>query len=201
MIITVTRDQATPAIAALMDRVRPERLQSAVGSAGVRLVATHLRGLGTNKRGWPSTGFWADAARATDWQPMPGGVRVTISKIGVRQRYYGGHIAPVRARALTIPISPVAYGHTAGDFPGSFVLRVKSGAAYIVQPGQQVSEKTGRMIRRGAEAKGNANRRIKATLNFLFKLVGGVDQKPDPNVLPSKQAILDTAKDAILAAI
>ena len=47
---------------------------------------------------------------------------------------------------------------------------------------------------------GHAARRIRASLNFLFVLKAGVDQAPDPNVLPSRASILSTAIASILRA-
>lgn len=193
----ITRDTATPALAEAAASLTPQRMAAAVGPACARVVNRHLRSLGTNKRGWPSTHFWADAARATNWSHDPEGVLIKINKVGVRQRYHGGHIGPVNKEALAIPISPVSYGHTPRDFPGAFVLRTKSKGAYIVQYGETVGQQTGAPVTRQG---GNASKRLKATLIFLFKLSSGIDQEPNPDVLPTHEEMREAAIDALRAA-
>lgn len=185
--ITVV-DQATPAIQALQAGVQPDRLAARVGPACAQMTRAYLRGRPKNKRGWPTTNFWQRASRATSWQAVQGGVIIRINQIGVRQRYLGGPISPVRARALTIPILPQAYGKTASDFPGSFLIKTRKGT-YIVQYGGAVS-KTGRGV--------NKNN---ATIEFLFKLSSGVNQRPDPTVLPPDDAYYVTAHQAIKAGL
>jgi len=198
--IDVVGNTADEALNALREQLTPRRMAAAVGPALARQVQRHLAGLGTNKRGWPSTRFWARAARATSWQRVPEGAVVSVNQIGVRQRFQGGIIKPVNARALTIPISPVAYGKTASEFPGSFLLKTKKGT-FIVQPGEEVSEKTSRMTKRTKGAGGNASRRIRAALNFLFVLKGQVNQEADPSVLPSRESMMETAKTALRGAL
>lgn len=173
-------DLATPTLRRRIDLLSPQRFAAAVGVSVYKLFRAHFRALGPNKKGWPSTGFWRDAANATNWQAVAGGVKISIAKIGVRQRLQGGEIHPVNAQALTIPISTEAYGHTAADFPGAFLLKTKKGA-YIVQY---------------TSGKGKH-----AIFNFLFKLVQSVDQEPDPNVIPSSEETLDTAAKAVIRSI
>jgi hypothetical protein len=198
--IQVTHDGASGRVAKLAGAMTPQRLAAATGPAVQNLFTGHLRRKGKNKRGWPSTGFWAGAARSTSWATVPEGALVSVNQVGVRQRYFGGTIKPVNAKALTIPISPVAYGHTAKDFPGSFVLQTKRGA-YIVQassPTQKETKSESRKRMRGLG--GNASKRLAAGLNFLFKLSAGVEQAADPDVLPEKDEIGGVVKKAILAA-
>ena len=198
--ITITKDSATPAVDALLAKCTTKRLGVIVGPALTRLTQDHLRANGQNKKGWPTTHFWADAARATSWQLAGDYVFITVNKIGVRQRYYGGTISPVRAKALAIPISPVSYGHVPADFPGLFLLVCRKGA-YLVQPGEEVSEKSGRLVKRKKNAGGNVSRRSRASLNFLFKLAGGVDQPPDPGCIPTAEKLQTAAKARIIEAL
>lgn len=194
-------DNATPAIAAKLQQVKPERLRAILGPGMTVFVQNHLLSNGTNKKGWPSTHFWADAARGTSWTADSGGsgLVITINKIGVRQRYYGGTIAPVKAKALAIPISPVSYGHVPSDFPGLFLLVTKKGA-YLVQYGQELSG-AGNIVQRGKNSGGNKKVRLQGTLNFLFMLVGSVDQAPDPTVIPSNDQLAEVGLALIERAI
>lgn len=197
----VTRDTATPYLVDLMGALTPQRMAAAIGPRCARFTQQWLRALGTNKYGWPSTNFWARAAKGTSWAPVDEGALISINQIGVRQRWLGGHIAPVNAQALAIPISPVSYGHVPSEFPGLFLLRTKKGA-YLVQHGGGIGagSKAQRMrTKRGMG--GHAMSRADSSLNFLFKLSSGVNQAGDPRVMPSRDGLAWEAKTALLAAI
>jgi hypothetical protein len=200
----IIKNTADAEIAKLVAALDPATIGQAVGPAVAKVMQSHLRGLGTNKKDWPSTHFWGRAARATNWALHPDGALVSINQIGVRQRYHGGHISPVKAKALAIPISPVSYGHLPSEFPGLFLLKTKKGA-YLVQAGAEIGmtpkTKQETYRRRGREAGGNSGPRQKSALNFLFKLSSGVDQEANPDVLPTKAEMMEAAKDALKAAL
>jgi len=201
--VFIEKDEVTPALKGMTASLSPERLAARIGPAVQDLVEKHLAGLGPNKEGWPSTGFYEKFARNVRWGPQPDGVFVGILPViikgrwvGLRQRVFGGDIKPVYAKALAIPISPVSYGHWPSEFPGLFMIKTPKGA-YLVQYGSGVNA-TGEPSRKGAKAQGgNYQRRQKAAINFLFKLSFGVSQEGDREVLPSDQKILDTAMKAI----
>jgi hypothetical protein len=198
--INVQKDTATPTMNRLRASLSPRRLAAAIGPACARLTQQHLRGLGTNKRGWPTTNFWARAAKATSWQTTQEGTVVSINQIGVRQRFYGGAIAPVKKSMLAIPISPVSYGHVPADFQNLFVLRTPKGV-YLVQGGVTGggTKAAQGQVKRGMG--GNAKHRKNAALNFLFKLSPSVLQGPDPGVLPDVDQFRSVANKAVLAAV
>lgn len=188
----------------MLDQLSMPELQRRVGPAVRLLTETHLAGLGTNKRGWPSTGFYEKFARNVRWLPDANGVAVAIlpalvngRTVSLAQRVYGGTIVPVTARALAIPISPVSYGKVPSDFPGLFMIKTPKGA-YLVQSGNLINERTGAIAGVGREAGGNSGRRIRATLNFLFRLQASVTQDADPDVLPTDAQYAETAVKAIL---
>jgi hypothetical protein len=187
-------DTATPRLQQLAENLTAERLGALIGPAVNRLTKDHIVMLPGNKRGWPRTNFWAQAARATNWRTTPDGCVVSVNKTGMRQRYHGGPIRPVNKRALTIPISPEAYGKTASHFPNAFLITTSKGA-YLVQRGYRISTKTGKPTK--ATGRGYARKRVVADIEFLFKLSYGVTQKHDPTVLPSTGAYSDTATDAL----
>jgi hypothetical protein len=185
------QDSATPATAKLQGALDSrEKMNAAIGTEVKKQVQTHLLGRGRNKKGWPTTNFYPRAAKSTTSSYNATSATVSINQIGVRQRYYGGTIRPVKAKALAIPISPVSYGHVPSDFPGLFLLKTPKGA-YLVQAGQELSE-AGNIVGR-KRAGGNAKRRRRAELNFLFALKGSVYQEPDASVLPTEADITKTA--------
>lgn len=146
-------------------------------------------------KGFPATGFGERAARATKGFASETGVTLRCDAQGIRQRYYGGEIKPVNARALTIPISPISYGHSASEFPGLFLLKTNKGA-YLVQGGVEQTKK-GKDRKRGKDAGGNSKFRRMGALNFLFKLSGGVTQRGNPRVLPTNDEFLEVAQRAL----
>lgn len=197
--VSILEDHATPALARRLAKLEPINVANMVRQPLETFVRMHLASLPRNKKGWPSTGFWEAASRATiAFAKEDGSVEIQVKKLGVRQRAFGGPIAPVNAKALAIPISPVSYGHLPREFPGLFLLRTKKGA-YLVQPGEEISEKTGRTkkttLRGGSKA--GEKRRLQAGLNFLFKLSAGVNQKADPKVMPSDENIRATVHSAL----
>lgn len=187
------QDYATPAIEKKLKSVQPSRLLPRILEACKVFWRNQLKSQGKNKRGWPSTGFWERAARSVTSRMVGDSAgELLADHIGLQQRWKGGFIGPVRAKAITIPISPVSYGHVASEFPGAFVIRTKKGA-YIVQHGETISQRTGRTVK-VTKAGGNASARRAATLNFLFKLSQGVDQPAThPNAVPSEEEIAEIA--------
>ena len=174
----VEKDLASPRLRAYINSLRPERVAKTIAPPLQTLVRRHLAALPANKRGWPSTGFWEAASRATLATPGADGVHINVNKIGVRQRFHGGHIAPVNARALAIPCSEDSYGKTPKDFDNLFVFTSKkgNGGAWLMQKQPNTS-----------------SLRLKA----LFKLVGGVDQDANPDVIPSHSEMQSVAKAAL----
>ena len=200
--IKIVSDDATPALRELMESLTPARFAGRVGPRLAELTETHLAALGLNVKGYPSTGFYEKFARNVRWLPQPTGVAVAIlpaiingRQAGLALRVFGGTITPQTVNMLAIPISPVSYGHVPSDFPGLFLLKTPKGA-YLCQKGEQISEKTGRSIKAGRGQGGNAGRRIKADLVFLFKLAASVTQAGDREVLPSDDELLETAARA-----
>ncbi len=190
------RDNATPSVEAAMRTMSPRAVAERISEPLRILWRDRLKSLGKNKRGWPSTGFWEDAARKTTSIVQDNGLLLICDKQGVRQRWRGGAIKPVKAGALAIPISPVSYGHRPSEFPGLFLMRTKNGA-YLVQaqalfPGNRKSQ-----IANQKSLGGNAKRRLRAGLNFLFKLSQGVNQLPDDRVVPTQDEMLEVAFAAI----
>ena len=201
--VRIVTDTATPALREFIDQLTPARLAGRVGPKVQRLTMEHLAALGGNVKGYPSTRFYEKFARNVRWLPDERGVAMAIlpavvqgRTVGLGLRVFGGTISPKSVSMLAIPISPVSYGHVPSDFPNLFLLKTAKGA-YLCQKGEQISEKTGRMVgRRGLG--GNVGRRVRADLIFLFKLVASVTQEGNRDVLPSDDEYLATALQAVV---
>ena len=181
-------DSATPALARKLAAVQPARIARIAGPAMRECWRNALAALPSNRRGWPSTGFWEAASRSIR-QPEYSGdtVTLTANKQGLRQRWLGGRIT-ARDKALTIPISPESYGKTASQVPGLFLLVTKKGA-YLVRNTMTISASGGEKFAHAAR-KGVVRQR--ASLSFLFKLIargGSVTQRGNPAVVPQEQVL------------
>ena len=206
--ITVIRDGITGKLQAAMRSFSAVEIANRVGPAVADMTRRHLARNGRNKRGWPSTGFWEDASDNTFWHAAGDSVVIEVRKVGVRQRFKGGPIRPVEKRALAIPISPMSYGHPPSAFPGLFLLVTKKGAYLCLQGELSVSDKElqdravarrrKRKAKEAGRAFGNVWMRRAASLNFLYILSQGVDQRPAPEVLPTQEEYEARAKRAIL---
>ncbi len=201
--VKVVFDSANPALREKIDSLTPARLAGRVGPAAQRLTIEHLAALGPNAKGYPSTRFYEKFARNVRWIPEANGVSVAIlpaiingRQVGLGLRVFGGTITAQTVKMLAIPLSPVSYGHVPSDFPNLFLIKTVKGA-YLVQRGEEISSKTNRVIGT-RKLGGNAGRRIRAELNFLFKLQASVTQEGNRDVLPSAQDYFVTAAHAVL---
>lgn len=199
--IRVQSDTATPALRDMLAGLTPARVAARIGPPLQTLTMEHLAGLGSNVKGWPSTGFYEKFARNVRWMPDAGGVAIAILPaviqgrvVGLRLRVFGGTIQPTTVQMLAIPISPVSYSKVPSDFSDLFLLRTARGA-YLCQRGQQISEKTGRVIGRLGSG-GRAGYKLHAEIRFLFKLQASVTQAGNRAVLPSDDDLLVAAMEA-----
>ena len=199
--ILITEDTTTPQLQRWMNELGAERLAARIGPPLQQLTMEHLAALGPNRKGYPTTRFYEKFARNVRWIPHPKGVAIAVLPVvingrlvGLAQRVFGGVIKPVSVSMLAISISPVSYGKVPADFPNLFLLPTPKGA-YLVQRGTEISAKTGNVVGR-SRLGGNAGRRLRAELNFLFKLVSSVTQEGNREVLPSDEELLQIALDS-----
>jgi hypothetical protein len=198
------RDNATPDMRAKMAAITPQRLNSFIGPAVALRLKRNFLAMPHNRRGWTPANFYPDAARSTNWQPVPEGVLVSVNKIGVRQRYYGGEIHAVNAGSLTIPVAEEAYGHTARDFDNLVVVCIPGKGCWLAKKTfeEQPSAVKGRRRGPGKRAfQGPALSPMRQRLQFMFRLVKSVEQEPNPDVLPGDDEIKETVATAILDAL
>src|SRR5690606_12362507 len=116
----------------------PARLQSTIGLAAVDVTQRHLVQLGAtrpNKLGAPSTGFYKAASESVHWRAEGETVTVSISHVGIAQRYYGGTITAKNAQYLTLPAIAEAHGKRAREFP-DLDFAVLDGRAALVRRAQ-----------------------------------------------------------------
>jgi len=197
--IKIISDTATGALSEAMAGFAPARLAGRIGPKLQTLFTDHLRALGPNKQGYPTTHFWEKFARNVRWEAEENGVTVVIPpatvqgrQVGLRQAVFGGPIDPQNVRFLTIPISPTSYGHLPKDFPGLFVVRTTDGAFLCQRSDDAAAQKASRTAGQRGQG-GTAGSQPQPELIFLFKLRTSVMQAGNIKVLPSDEDILQTA--------
>lgn len=114
--VEVTRDTASPALQRKLAAMAPHHLATKIAPPLARHWRDHLASLPKNKHGYPSTGFWEEAARSAVGIGTDVGALLSCPKLGVRQRLHGGRIEASRGENLTIPICAEAYGTTVADW-------------------------------------------------------------------------------------
>jgi hypothetical protein len=194
------KDQATPELKRKIEALRPARVNEFVGGALKNLLKHNFLAQPHNKKGWQPLHFWSGAAQSTHYQVIPEGVVLSTSQIGVRQRYQGGTIRPVNAKALAIPVAEEAYGTVPKEYGDQLKLVVIKGkGAWLALKSYEQRPKDEQRGRKQIQGPGIST--VRERLKFLFALSASVDQKPNPGVLPSMQEITDTAVEAVKAAI
>lgn len=198
MAITISiTDQITPVLNRLKVGARTQ-VNPVIGEAVTLLFQKHLRGLPSNKKGYPTTHFWQRAVRATFPTVLADGVMITISQQGIRQRYYGGDIKPGAGKSyLTLPANPAAYGHTAREFNLKFAFVDDGGfqrPALVAQRSvaSQVTQTRNGKFKHTADELG---------VVVFYWLVRQVHQEPNPDILPDEATISATVVSTVRSVV
>jgi hypothetical protein len=192
-IVTIQGDTATPALTALLEAMDVRAISANVGEAEVILFQRHFGNAPENKMGWESTGFWKDAVRATNYQVVAGGVAIGVNQVGVRQRFAGGEIHPVKGNYLAIPARAEAYGKAPGEWDNLKVAFGRNGAFALV-------EADATQITYGKKSRNTGLRDFTSETvggGVYYWLVKSVYQAPDPSVLPADRDIQQVAEETI----
>lgn len=143
-----------------------------------QLFRDHFAALQNQRGRSGGTGFYAKASDSVFHRITPEGIWVGSRQIGLRQRLHGGTIRPKRAKYLTIPIHPDAYGKRAGDSSMDLsFIRTGSGVALLAATGEN-----GYFVP-------------------YYLLLKSVTQKADPGVIPTKEKIFKTTHAGLKQAL
>ena len=120
----ISQDSATPAVADLMARTRPDRLARICRQPLETFWSAHLADyprLPGKFAAFPDTGFGESASRSVYGFALESGgdsaaVTLEARQLGLALRYWGGTIKPVSAKILCFPITPEAYGKNVWNF-------------------------------------------------------------------------------------
>lgn len=131
-----------------------------------------------NKLGGNRTHYWRQAGDSVVARNTAKGVSVAATQIGIRLKATGGTITPKKAKALTIPLHPAAYGKRAREFDDLFIINTKDDGGNT----------TGFLARN------------KGTNSFdvYYALRKKATIKADPDIFPPQPIVLQTATRAAL---
>jgi hypothetical protein len=148
-------DTATPLLKKQLAALDPHKVASRIAPPLAQYWRDHLASLPKNKNGYPSTGFWEDAARRIVGIAMEFGAVLSCNKLGIRQRLYGGTIHAVKNKFLSIPICSEAYGTTPKDWGKSLVpVRLSDGRWFLaLWLGSEITKSSYKAAKIGQKAK------------------------------------------------
>lgn len=189
----VITDNATPKVKDLEQMMTGKAGKYAAGVALRKGIRVHLRALPPNQN-FPerTTGFYKQAAESVTLPEVTdNGVSVSITKLGIRQRYFGGPINPGPGKKyLTIPAQSFAYGRLAGEFGNVKFAFARDDRGYL-RPAL-IADDGGATLsgtRKPRRKKGEPAKAPIAPGEVIFWLVKSVTQQPDPDVLPKPEEI------------
>ena len=139
-----------------------------------QLFRDHFAALHNERHRDGGSGFYAKASDSVFHRVTREGIYVGTKQQGLRQRLKGGEIRPRKAKALTIPIHPDAYGKRASDssLGDLFMIRSQSGVALL--------------------GRSDGDQFIP-----YYLLLKSVNQDADPSVIPSEADIMNTLTPAL----
>lgn len=197
------RDKVSAALRELQTGLDAGQIAPAIGRAEVILFQKWYLSKPNNKQGFPSTGMWAQFARATNFMVLAAAVLISTNHIAARQRYQGGDIKPTGDRKyLTIPARAEAYGKRAREFDDLKLAFRREGSAvraWALVTADKTSIDLKKMRQKGATVSDYATREYGGAV--MFWLVKIVHQQPDPSVIPPDEMIFAVALETIEAAV
>jgi hypothetical protein len=185
--VTTNVEQVSLRLGKLAAKVGPagrRQLYSAAANAVAILVRGHLARLGGWKHttaarlGAQPTGILGKAATRTTWRATGESGEVDIPTPAVRRAFHDVEIRPGSWEFLTIPASSISYGRRAAELAGLGWKIYRPGKARVL------------MGKLGDDEP-----------KLLYYLVTSVHQRQDRSLLPSDEAIRQSAAGAMLAFI
>ncbi len=199
------KEPPSPRLRKLIASLDAKDYRDPIGVAAVKALKEHFAARNANPAahrsafslGAQPSDLYMKFADATSFTPTESGVEATISHPAVRQRLQGGTIRPVNVRHLTIPANSNAYGRRAGTvgvalkFMFAFDEARGCWRPALVAP-DAVTKPTG-----APRKDGSRRQRTIRPAGIYFWLVKSVTQQPDAEVLPNRDALLNSIVDAL----
>jgi hypothetical protein len=200
---------ASPGLAALRAGLADgTAMHGAIGFAGQAAAKAHLESAGylgrVNALGGKSTGFWRSAGEAITSEATEDTATITYRHRGVALRYWGGEVTPKTRKALSVPAHKSAHGLNASEYPTPLAfIPASTQFGPFRQGGSQ--DTVGYLVRGETKTVSRGPNKGKTKVVPLKKGKGGeliyvlrrrTFHKPDPNIIPPDEAILEEATKA-----
>lgn len=172
-----------------LDLLPDKRILAEAAARGVSdAIVRHLRGKPSNRRGFPTSEYYADVADSVSVVASGDHAAVEISKEGAALHYEGGTVRPREGRgALAIPLAAQVYGRSPGEWSG-FRRGDEPGEDDVLQLMWPKNATHGFLKDRD-------------TGELLYLLVHEARIPRDPNFLPSEEALHAAGEEAIMEVI
>lgn len=186
-------------------------VKKAMGAALRKSIVDHFMELESDslhhrtadRLGAEHSGFFADAARATQVaQIEPEGVSVSINKLGLRLRYYGGTVTPGKSASwksgratqwLSIPNDAAAYGTRTQEWDHSAMGIGNLRFVYFRPDLAALVERLATNVKRVR----GIYKPVSSTIGkVIFWLKKSATYKADSTVLPTNEQMLNAAIEA-----
>jgi len=199
--IYITNDNATPAVAALMESVEPARLAKICADPLRLFWRARLKNyprLPGKFASFPDTGFGQAAAESVRAQPGEGTVYLTAGGgddpnnaiQGLRLRYEGGTIRPVNAKVLCFGITEETYGKSYWTMVAEVMTQKVS------LPVQGPTLKGRKTVGRNVVSNRTQNEAMKE-LRAKFAFAHEITFQPNPALVPDNDEFQEVAMEAI----
>ncbi len=184
----ITLDVSMPKLPPAVEH--PEQAVKAMLEASARAMSNtlirHFRAKNRtpNAKGFARSNFWSQAADSVTTRTEPDSAIAEVRKEGVRLRLLGGTVRPRNGRkALAIPADPSVAGMWPSEHSGK-----KGGVETFLAWSE--SKDAGFIAERGSK-----------TLRVLWWLKRETRHKPDPTVLPDREAMATAVQRACRAVL
>lgn len=190
--VTIEKDTAGPALAALKEAIRPENLAPLFGRSVTNAVRENfdiLEGARPNKLGGKRTHYYSGARSSTSFVVEGDVATVGVRQVGIRLRYFGGDVEAGKntsiatgqpTKYLTIPVTPESYGMRAADFPDLILVWGPRGPYGLAR------------VTKGTIAKGRNS--STEQWEILFLLVPKVTIEGDDTILPTAEKMDESVR-------
>jgi hypothetical protein len=174
MFISVTKDDASKAVARLIASTSPRALGEVIWPPCLELTRRHLAAY-KNKKNFPSQGFGEQLADKSYGTSTDYGAQIVIHGQGARQLYEGGTITAKNKKMLCFGVTAESYGKSLPEMFGG-----------AIPPRKQ----------RTPEDKAKLK-----SLRTMFAFAKSVTTMPHPDLLPTHEELRETAVKALKLAL
>lgn len=163
------------------------------GFAGEQQLRDHMADEGylgyTNKLGGKSTGFYKGVHDSISSEADEVRAIISTDHRGAALRFYGGTVTPTTRKSLSVPVEKSAHGLNASEYPQDLLF---------IPAGPNANEDTAGylFLKNFRPRKDGKPGTVAEPGEMIYVLRTKTHHSPDPNLLPSEQAIRERMTEA-----